>query len=643
MNAPAPTDSMRIAHQAWSDAVRPDPAMTVSEWADAKRMLPSSAAAEPGRWRTSRTPYLREIMDDLSPTSTVERVYVMKGTQVGFSEAGLNFVGFVIEHAPGPTLYVLPTVETIKRFSKGRVEPMIEATSALRAKIAPARSRDAGNTMLQKDFPGGTLVLTGANSAVGLRSMPVRYLALDEVDGYPASADEEGDPVNLAIKRTDTFRSRRKIFALSTPLKRETSRIEKMFREGDQRYYHVACKHCDAPQPIIWGQIRYEPDRPESAVFVCRECGGVHEEHDKPRLLSEANGARWVATAPVNGRIRSYHLSALYSPWKTWADCVDEWIKAQRDAALLQVFVNTVLGETWDEIDGEEIDAEGLMLRREDWGDRVPARAALVTAGVDVQPDRLEVELVAWGRDEESWSIDYRVIYGDPNEGQVWQDLTEYLERDLPHASVDDVRVAGVCIDTGGANTQAVYAYCRGKEKRRIWAIKGVSGAKPVWPKRPSKAAKGKVNLYAVGVDTAKETVTLRFANAGEDGPGGFHVPTDRDRTWFDQITAERLRTKYLRGFPVRYWWKPDNRRNEALDCRVYAYAALQGLIAMGVQLNRHAERVERAAALRAEAEQAARAAAAPVPVPAQNDVAAAARRVALRRRGRVAVRSTHV
>lgn len=606
MTSPDSWEDMLIEEGA--DAYRPDPPFTVSEWADQHRFLSSKSSAEPGKWRTSRTPYLREIMDCLSSYSAVEVVNVMKGVQIGMSEAGFNFVGYAIHHAPGPMMYVMPTIDMAKKFSKTRIDPMIEASPALSQRIKPARSRDSDNTIFEKGFDGGILVLTGANSGAGLRGLPVRYLVLDEVDGYPASADEDGDPVTLATDRTSTF-TRRKIFKLSTPTLKETSRIGPAFREGDQRYYNVRCEGCGKLQPITWDKIKWEPGKPETAAFECdgfdeetgEICGHLHPEHRKGVLLKEkgfGGKAEWVPTAtPTRPNIRSYHLSALYSPWYTWAECAARFIEVKDDPAKLQPFINNVLGQEWEAINGEKVDPDSLLGKREEFGlDPIPAGVAMITAGVDVQPDRLEVERVGWGRDEESWSLSHTVIYGDPTELEVWDQLDDLLSERLPHpAKPGGLPVAAACVDTGGANTQDAYRFIRPREGRRIWGIKGYAGKRPIWPKRPSRNNKGKINLYAIGVDTAKEVVTARLGKVGRDqrGAGACHYPMDRDREYFEQMTAERKVTRYVKGFRVIEWHKGDHDRNEAFDCRVYAYAALQGLISGGINLNKRAKMVE--------------------------------------------------
>lgn len=600
----------RLFADSLESSYRPDPPYTVSQWADKNRVLSSVSSSEPGRWRTSRTPYLREIMDCLSAYSPVEEVAVMKGVQIGMSEAGFNFVGYAIHHNPGPMMYVMPTIDMAKKFSKTRIDPMIEASPALKERIRPARARDSGNTVFSKDFDGGVLIITGANSGSGLRGLPVGKLVLDEVDGYPASADDDGDPVTLATDRTSTFKGRRKIFKLSTPTLKATSRIGKAFRDGDQRYFYVACDKCGTRQPIKWDRIKWEPGKPETAAFVCAAhdpetgelCEHRHAEHRKGALL--ADGV-WTPTAtPVRPKLRSYHISALYSPWYTWAECAFRFLSAKEDPALLQPFVNNVLGEEWEDMGGERVDPESLMGKREEYAcgpaanmtGKIPERIALITAGVDVQPDRLEVEVVGWGRDEESWSVDVQVIPGDPSDLEVWDQLDDYLSQRWPHPMLETgMPISATCIDTGGANTQAAYRFVRPREGRRIWGIKGYAGKRPVWPKKPSRNNKGGINLFAIGVDAAKEIVMARLAKVGPDveGAGACHFPKD---VWgqeeFDQLTVEIKKTRYVKGFPIVEWWKPEKARNERLDCRVYAYAALQGIAIQGLNLNREASKL---------------------------------------------------
>ncbi|MEM1344117.1 MAG: phage terminase large subunit family protein [Pseudomonadota bacterium] len=582
--------TMQIARDAWARGMAPEPQMAVSAWADLHRVLPSTSA-EPGPWRTARVPYLRQIMDSLGTGSRFERVVVMKGAQTGGTEAGLNWLAYIIQNAPGLTMLVMPSLDMVRRNTTVRIDPLIETTPALENLVASPRSRDSGNTLFRKAFPGGQLVMTGANSAAGLRSTPVRYLFLDEVDAYPGDADGEGDPVDLAIQRTATYRGKRRVLMVSTPTLKGHSRIEAAFEASDQRLYHVPCQHCGDMAPITWGRIRWPKGQRDRAHLICEACGGVHEEQDKPRLLA---GGEWRATAEGDGRTAGFHLSALYSPWETWAEIAIEHGQVRHDPPRLQVWTNTKLGETWEDQAGETLPADPLMARREDWGGGVPEEAGVVTAGVDVQGDRIEAQLIGWGADEEAWVIDYKVLWGDPSGPRVWADLDTLLQASHRHASGVELPVRAAAIDTGGHHTSAVYDFCRTRLARCIWAIKGRGGpGVPVWPLRPTKRNKGKIPLFIVGVDAVKDALYARL-RLTEPGPGVIHFPRTLDMEYFRQLTAERIVTRYEKGRLVRCWRpKQEGMRNEALDTFVYAQAALHGLVSMGMRLNEQVAAVQ--------------------------------------------------
>ncbi|GIX11631.1 phage terminase large subunit family protein [Elioraea sp.] len=393
--------------QAWRDGMMPEPALLVSEWADRHRLLGSRGSAEPGPWRTARTPYLREIMDALSPAHPARRVVFMKGAQVGGTECGNNWIGYVIHHAPGPMLVVQPTTELAKRFSDQRIDPLVEETPAIRERVAPARSRDSGNRQLSKEFPGGQLVMTGANSAVGLRSMSARFLFLDEIDAYPGDVEGEGDPIALAEARARTFGWRRKVFLVSTPTIAGLSRIEREYLATDQRRYFVPCPHCQAMQWLRFERLVWDERHPETARYLCEACDGAIGEQHKAAMLA---AGEWRPTAePSDPHAIGFHISALYSPpgWMPWSEIARLWLAAQGDDRAIKTFRNTVLGETWQEA-GEAPDWQRLYDRREHWPPgTVPMGGLLLTAGVDVQRDRLEASVWAWGRGLESWFVDH--------------------------------------------------------------------------------------------------------------------------------------------------------------------------------------------------------------------------------------------
>lgn len=578
-----------LYNDSFNAGLRPDPMLLVSEWSDEFRVLSKTASSEPGRWRTDRTPYLKEIMDCLSPYSKYEKVVFMKGAQIGGTECGNNWIGYVIDKAPGPMLVVQPTVEMGKRWSKGRLAPLIEDSPILREKVKDPRSRDSGNTVQSKEFPGGVIVVTGANSAVGLRSMPVRYLFLDEVDAYPGDVDGEGDPVSLAIQRTSTF-TRRKILLVSTPTIQGLSRIEQEFELSDQRYFHVPCPFCGHYQKLIWAHVKWNDD-PTKAFYECENCNKHIQNHQKTEMLEKG---KWIAENPTS-RVAGFHLSSLYSPvgWFSWGLAAQNFLNAKDNEQLLKVWVNTTLGETW--IDkGEAPDWERLFERREDYKiGIVPEGGLVLTAGVDVQKDRIEVEIVAWGSDKQSWSVDYRIIdgggtsFGDPAKPETWRELDKILDNELESADGIYRKISMMAIDAGYA-TQEVYNWVRSKPSTQVMAIKGT--AKAIVPlgnptkidinQKGTKIKRG-VKLWPIGVSILKSELynTLKLQRVDNEFPPGYaHFPMYNPE-YFKQLTAEQLVTRIHKGYPKTEWQKMRD-RNEALDCRIYARAAA---IALGV------------------------------------------------------------
>ncbi len=567
---------------AFRDGLRPDPLLSVSEWSDEHRFLSQRASAEPGRWRTSRTPYLREIMDALGSTTSVEKVVFVKGSQIGGTEAGSCWIGYTIDLTPAPMLVIQPTVDIAKRFSRQRLQPLIDETPRLREKVRPARERDSGNSVLSKEFPGGIVLLAGANSAAGLRSMPIARLFADEVDAYPGDVEGEGDPIALAEARTRTF-SRRKILLVSTPTRAGVSRIWREWETSDQRRYQVPCPHCGGYQAIAWDRMRYDPnDLSVAPVLMCEHCGTGIEERHKPRMLAEG---RWVPENP-DSAVRGYHLSSLYSPlgWFSWREAVQVWVAARNNQELQRVFINTVLGECWAET-GEAPDWELIYRRRENYAiATVPKGGLVLTAGVDVQSDRIELEVVAWGPQLESWSVEYVVIQGDTSSAAPWAELEKQLARSYPRDGGGELQISKVCVDTGYLS-QEVYAWCRRQSVNRIIPVKGrdslttiLGTPKLVDVSIKGKTIKGGVRLWPVGVSTAKAELYgwLRQdppLNDGDSYPRGFcHFP-QYSEDYFLQLTAEELQFRMVRGFK-RYEWVKVRPRNEALDCRVYARAA---------------------------------------------------------------------
>lgn len=579
--------------QAWKVPSR----RTVTQWADEERILPSKGSAAPGKYRSERTPYMREPMDSMSVLSPVEECVLMAAAQTGKSESGNNWVGYVIDEAPGPMLLVQPTVDNAKRYSKQRITPMIQETPTLSAKIIENKSRDSGNTMLEKEFPNGILILGGANSAAGLRSMPIRYLFADEISNWPADVDGEGDPLGLAEERTNTFGRKRKIFKCSTPSVRGVCRIESEYLKTDQRRYFVPCPHCGELHTLEWSNfvIPKHPEtglpEPAKAHMVCPDCGGIIQEHHKTDMLRErgyGGRAHWRPTCPerIDPTRRGYRISALYSPvgWKSWAKIARQWVEAQGNPKKLQAFTNNVLAETY-EVAGESVSDQAIYNRVQAWvsdydgRQALPDGALLLVNGADVQPDRIELETVAFGMGEESWSIDYRVFMGDPNTALVWQQLDAYLATEFTHPSGVQLRAARTFIDTRGANTKAVYDYIKDRADIGVFGIYGLGGDGVPAVGLPKRTNLSKVPLVPLGTFTLKDSHYGRLA-IDKPGPGYCHFPKRYTPSYYKGLTAEEVKVRLdNKGFPVREWFKKtDAPRNEPLDCRVYATAAMLSL-----------------------------------------------------------------
>jgi phage terminase large subunit GpA-like protein len=558
-------------------AAAPPPDLDISQWAERDRLLGHSSRLS-GPYRTIRTPYWREPMQALSPRSTVQRVVLMKGAQLGATELALNTIGFYLRHAPAPILYVGPTMLMAARFSRQRLSEMIALSPSLAELMTTPRGGERTNSMLMKSARNGALLLlTGANSASSLRALPIRVLILDEVDSYPGDVGSEGDPVDLAIARTESYQSQRKILCISTPTVRDASRIESLFQGTDKRRYHVKCPTCANAIVLEFEQLYLEGDR---ALYRCQVCGAGIEEREKLPMIE---AGCWCPTASCSPETRGYALSQLYSPWTTWADLLARHAAAEGIPEKMQVFVNTGLGLTWGPPAAEIPDAQVLMARAEPYPEGVvPQGGAFLTAGADVQLDRIEVEVVAFGKDFESWSVGYWILYGDVAEPTVWSRLDELLSRSWPHVSGLPMRIQSTAIDAGFAPTE-VTAFTRNRHGQRVYACKGVSNGwgRAIWPRRCSWD-KNRHAIYLVSSDESKAWTAMRL-RIDKPGPGFCHFPLARERGWFEQLTAEKL--VVVKG--QRRWVNPTRARNEATDARALAVCALHSRLLAGQDLNR--------------------------------------------------------
>ena len=542
----------------------PPPRLMVSDWADRYRRLSSESSAEPGQWNTSRAEYQRGIMDALNDPST-ERVVLMTSAQVGKTEILLNAIGYYMDYDPSPIMVLQPTLDMAKTFSKDRLAPMLRDSPALKDKVGDPRSRDSDNTVLHKKFTGGHVTIVGANSPSSLASRPVRILLADEVDRYPPSAGEEGDPLSLAIKRTTTFWNRKMVF-VSTPTIKGYSRIEQEYENSTREEWKVACPHCGEYQAFRWSQIRFD-----DGTMECPSCRSRFDE-----FVWKRQPGKWVAREENQGS-RGFHLNELASPWRRWEEVIADFKKAKDSPELLKTWVNTSLGESWEE--KSDTDASLVMKRREQYMAQVPDEVLLLTCGVDVQDDRLELEVVGWSHGKESWGIEYQVFIGDTSQDPVWKQLDQYLQKEFTYADGTGIHITSTCIDSGGHRTSEVYKFCRAREHRRIFAVKGRGGEGIPFIGKPSRNNRENAALFVLGVDQGKATIISRL-KINFEGDGYCHFPmkkeTGYNEDFFEGITSESMRIVTKKGVRKVTWVKRPGVRNEPLDCRNYATAAME-------------------------------------------------------------------
>ncbi len=566
----------------------PPAPLTLSQWSDEYLYLSPESSAMPGKFQTSNAEYQRGIMDAITDPR-YQRIVLMMGSQLGKTQIQLAVIGYFSHWDPAPILVIQASVDEAENFSKNRVAKMIRDTPALASIFPSPRSRDSGNTLDNKEFPGGVLVMRGANAPAGLASRPIRILLPDEVDRYPKSAGTEGDPVDLAEKRTSNFHNK-KIVLASTPGIKNDSRIEEGYRESDQRRYFVPCPHCDEAQVLEWRRLKYEyeegDEREEDGTrkyrlkewyYVCVN-GCVIEERSKFFMIAKGECGEQPAR-PMDERVVGFHLNALYSPFVEWRDLIYEWLKSSHNIERQKTFINTRLAETW-EIRGEKADKAGIEARREHYGDKLPAGVLMLTCGADVQKDRIEASVVGWGLDSEVWLIEHRKFYGDPSlpvehEASPWRGLDEFLRTRYPHILGPTFHIAVTLVDSGNGNhTKRVYEFTSARESRGIHACKGVSGFGRPLISGVDRKGVNKALLFSVAVDTAKDLIysSLRIE---QPGPGFVHFPlTEKfDSEYFRQLAAEE-KVSEPRGGKLVSVYVVKYERNEALDCFNYAAAA---------------------------------------------------------------------
>lgn len=584
---------------AFANYMPPEP-LTVSQWAERHRVLSRESSAEAGPWRNARTPYMVEPMDAFTDPK-VREIAIVAPSQVGKSEAELNIIGYIIDQDPGSTLYVQPNLDDAKKFSRLRIAPMFRDCLRLRNLVAEVRSRDSGNTVLQKTFPGGMLTIVGSQSPSALASTPARYVLGDEVDRWALSAGTEGDPWSLAAARTTTYYNA-KMVAVSTPTIKGFSRIEKLYNDGTQERWCVQCPDCGEWHSIVFSDIKFDFDtiksgktttyKVNSVGWCCPSCGCLHGEEQ-----IRAQPAKWIAQNPdaISRGRRSFWVNAFASPWRAWDAIVLAFLESRKDPEKLKVFYNTVLGELWEDR-GDLVDEDEMLARREDYGTledgtpvELPEGVLVLTCGVDTQDDRLEYEVLGHGHYGETWGIKKGIIMGDPGDDEPWARLDEVVGKTYKFANRRGLTISMTFVDSGGHKTQSVYKQCRARLQRRVFAIKGQGGDGIPYTKPPSKVkivvngrAIGQTWLYSLGVDAGKAEI-MSALKVQEAGPKFCHFPRGEDRgydlAFFNGLLSEKLVMKSERGRTRWAWVKlPGHERNEALDCRNYALAALRVL-----------------------------------------------------------------
>jgi len=560
--------------------LKPPPKMTLSEWADHYRMLSPEASAEPGRWRTSKAPYQREIMDAIGDHKS-HKIIIMSAAQIGKTDAFiLNTLGYYMDYSPAPIMVMQPTLDMGQTFSKDRLAPMLRDTPRLTDKV-DTKSRYAGNTILKKNFPGGHVTIVGANSASSLASRPIKVLLADEVDRYPASAGTEGDPLSLAQKRQTTFWDKKTVM-VSTPVIKDQSRIEKEFNHSTREEWNVPCPECGHYQPLVWEGVVFDKDNPQGEVrYRCERCGVLSTER---QWKDQSINGKFVPENP-GAEARGFHLNTLASTFCGWNEIVQKFIIAkeqldQGNPEGMKVWVNTELGEPWEE-QGEHVDETELFNRREIYDAEVPEDVLVLTAGVDVQDDRFEVEVVGWGVGKESWGIRYQKIFGDMLKDQVWEDLDNFLLSTFHKKDGTALRIIAACIDSGGHHTDQVYRFTKKRYERRVFAIKGKGGAEVPYIRNPTTSNRVKTPLFIIGVDAGKSMLYQRL-KVESKGPNYCHFPANEEagytETYFKGLTSEKMVVRFRKGRSVVVWEVKDSahKRNEPLDLRNYATAALE-------------------------------------------------------------------
>jgi phage terminase large subunit GpA-like protein len=622
------TALLALVKQEMALGLRPQPRLTLDEWADKYRRLNSQVSAIGGKWRTSRVEVARGPMRAVTEPG-VRKITIMCCTQLMKTSVLENVIGYHTHLNPCPMLLTQPKQDAVKTFAKEKLAPMVRATPVLQELMAD-RARGGHDTINFKEFPGGFLALESAGSPTNLAMRAIRITLADEIDKYETT--KEGDPVILLEERTATFGQNALSIRTCSPTWEETSRIWKSYQQSDMRKPYVACPHCGLDQTldffrhVDWPKGEEGEHFTNSAAISCEGCGAEWSEAERLVAITTPLNIKWNQTRPficcetrqepvhnklwawdednlvgralckvcnqeaVPNHHAGFQAGKLYSPFNSIVDLADKWITCKDDPESKQTFYNTQLGLPFSVQATKAVAPHVLLARCETYPAVVPVGVACLTAGIDVQSGgsvnegRLECEVVGWGRSDESWSIEHKVFNGNPAKPEVWAELDAYLLSGFDYERGGKLAIRAACVDSGGNNTQDVYNFCRQRVGRNIWAIKGANDRSgqwsPVWPAPNTKPEKFRTGWRPImlGVNAAKEAIRNHLNNP-QPGPGFAHFPVGRTEEYFEQMTAESLVIEKKDGFAQRKWILKKGHANEALDIRVYAYAALQGLL----------------------------------------------------------------
>lgn len=612
----------------------PKPRLHVDEWSDQNRILPSETSSITGPWRTSQFEVARPFMRAFTEPG-VRVMSAMASAQIMKTSGLENIIAYLMALDPGPMLMYEPTIQTVRRFDEDKLEPMIRATPALAELFGGRRALDNKNPNFlsgHKKFPGGFLYVLTSNSEENLAQTSARVVLYDEVDKMREV--KGNDPISLGDERLKNFSFNGTSIRVSTPTVAGASPIASSYENSDQRKPYIKCPHCDEWHYMKWEQVTWDKDAsgigdPDTAAYVCEGCGTIWTEAERVRALTTDGGVYAFQTRPfeccgetqhpeternwdivdeyragyatcktcgqraVSNRHAGFWAWEAYHPGRPLSDTVRAFLDSKGDRNKLRNFVNSKLARTFsEEVDqSRSVDPDHIAARAEPPWPGVPAAVKIVTAGVDVQSGengRLEIEVVGWGDGDESWSLDYQIFEGDPSKDEVWSALDDYLMTPVAGEDGRQHYIQAVCIDTGGHNAEQVMTFARARAKRRVWAVKGANekaGSRvEIWPRKISISKHGG-QLHVVGTQSAKDAVEVALQTT-EPGPQYMHVPANRHESWFEQVARSEMKKVVPtdNGRSGTQWVpRPGYKRNEGLDCRVYAICALAGLRKAGV------------------------------------------------------------